>query len=290
MSAITNSLQPSQIALALDRNQDLLSGSIDQLASGSKLANPGDNPVGAGLSNKLSAEDQRLSAASANIQNALSYTQASDGVLTTVGNVLSRLSEIASLATDPTKSSSDVAGYQSEFQALQDELRKIIGGTTAEIGGTADVPPQATFDGTPLYGSSASGYQVVLGASAGQSMTVPATNLRTGAMLNLIQQDSSGAYSLNVSTASAADLSDAIQQVAGGRASLGAAQERLNLAAATVQTQSMNLQSAMSQITDVDVAAQSTALAKYNVLVQVDAAILAQANTTSEAVLKLLKS
>jgi flagellin len=121
-------------------------------------------------------------------------------------------------------------------------------------------------------------------------MTVPATNLRTGAMLNLIQQDSSGAYSLNVSTASAADLSDAIQQVAGGRASLGAAQERLNLAAATVQTQSMNLQSAMSQITDVDVAAQSTALAKYNVLVQVDAAILAQANTTSEAVLKLLKS
>ena len=91
-------------------------------------------------------------------------------------------------------------------------------------------------------------------------------------------------------TASTTDLSAAIQQVAGARATLGAAQARLNLAAATNQTQSTNMQSAISQINDADVAAGSTAVAKYNILVQMDAAILAQANTNAGTVLTLLKN
>ena len=95
---------------------------------------------------------------------------------------------------------------------------------------------------------------------------------------------------LTMSTASASDLSGALQQVAASRATLGAAQERLGLASSMVQTQSLNMQSAISQISDVDVAAESTQLAKYNVLVQAGAAMLAQANTTSAAVLKLLQN
>jgi len=292
MSVInTQHLQALQIALTLGRNQDQLTGSLDQLSSGSRIATPVDDPVGVGVSDTLTSQNQRLDAASTSIQNAISYTQAGDGILRNVGDIVTRLGQLATLARDPTKSSGDVADYQAEFQSLQGQLRKTIGGTTAEIGGTADITsPLGTFNGITLFGPSASGYQVVLGDSAAQSMTIPATDLRTGAMLNLISQDSSGAFSLNVSTASAADLSAALDQVAGCRASLGAAQERLNLASAANQTQSQNMQAAISRINDVDVAAGSTALAKYNILVQMDAAMLAQANTNSGAVLKLLKN
>ena len=288
MSTISSSLQAFQSALTLDRNQDLLNGSLISLSSGSKNASVADDPVGAGVSNTLTSQNQRLNAAATNIQTAVSYTQTGDSILSNVGNVLESMSRLVTLAQDPTQSSADVADYQVEFQGLQNELRNTIGGATAEIGGTSGVAsPLGAFNGIPLFGSS--GYQVVLGASADESMTVPATNLQTGATLNLIQQDSSGNYTLNVSSASAADLTDAIQQVASSRASIGAAQVRLNLASATVQTQSQNNASAISQINDVDVAAASTQLATYNVLVQADAAITAQANLTSEAVLKLLK-
>jgi flagellin len=288
LSAINTNLQALQGAFTLDSNQDLLGRTLVSLSSGSKNANVADNPVAAGVANTMTSQNQRLSAAAANIQTAISYTQTADALLNNVGNILDSMSQLVVQAQDPTQSSADVSNYQVQFQGLQNQLRKTIGGTTAEIGGTSDVgSPLGTFNGLALFG--ASGYQVVLGDSANESMTVPATNLRTGATLNLLQQDSSGNFTLNVSSASAVDLTGAIQQVATSQASIGAAQVRLNLASATVQTESQNFGSAISQINDVDVAAESTALAKYNVLVQADAAMLAQAHTTSEAVLKLLK-
>ena len=106
-----------------------------------------------------------------------------------MGDVLTRMSQIATLAQDPTISSSDVAGYQTGIPGAAGQLRHTIGGTTAEIGGTADVAsPVGNFNDLTLYGSDSSGYQVVLGNSAAQSIAIPATNLRTGAMQNLISR------------------------------------------------------------------------------------------------------
>ena len=281
MSAISSSLQAFQCAITLDRNQNLLNGTLVSLSSGSKSDNLANNPVGTGVANTLTSQNQRLSAVASNIQNAVSYTQTGSSILDNVGNVLNRMSQIATLAQDPAVSTSGAAAYQIEFQGLQNELRNTIGGTTAEIGGASGVAsPLGTYDGTQIFGSSSPGFQVALGASASESMTIPSTNLRTGAMLSLIQQDSSGNYTLGASSASTADLTAATQQVAGAQATFAAAQVRLSLASATMQTQSQNNASAISQINDVDVAAASTQLATYNVLVQVDASMTAQANST----------
>jgi len=289
MSAISSNLQGLQNALALDRNQDLFSRSLTSLSSGTKSNLAAENPVAAGVAGELTSQKQRLSAASTNIQNAVSYTQTGSSILTSVSSLLQRMSQIVTLAQDPTQSSADVANYQTEFQGLQNDLRTTIGGTTAEIGGASGVAsPLGSFDGIALFGANPSGYQVALGA-AGESMTIPPTNLQSGATLSLIQQDSSGNYTLNISSASTATLTAALQQVAVGQASLGAAQARLNQASTSVLTQSSDMASAVSQITDVDVAATSTQLAKYNVLVQADAAIAAQANSNAQSVLKLLK-
>ncbi|MDD2765205.1 MAG: flagellin [Opitutaceae bacterium] len=290
MSVINTNIQAIESARDLSRAQDLLNRSLSRLSSGSKLVDPSDDPAGLGVSQKYTAQNQRVTAATTNVQNATSYAQAADGMLDGLAGILARMSELAVLSQDPTKADSDVALYQEEFQGLQDQLRATIGGTTAEIGGTADISaPLGTFNGVVLFGPNASGYQVALGDSATQTMTIPATNLRTGAMLNLIQQDGAGRYILSLtSPAASAQITDANQQVAANRASLGAAQSRLELAATTLKIQGQNFQSAISQLTDVDVATESTQLAKYNILVQAGTAMLAQANLTPQAVLKLL--
>jgi flagellin len=109
-------------------------------------------------------------------------------------------------------------------------------------------------------------------------------------MLDIINQDNTGAYDLSLTdTGVIAAITGAIQQVATERATLGAAQSRLELAATTLQVEFENLGAAISRIRDVDVAEESTQYAKYNILVQSGTAMLAQANQTPQSVLKLLQ-
>ena len=290
MSTINTNVQAMQSARDLARTQELLNRSLNRLSSGSKLVDPSDDPSGLGVAQKFTAQSQRVSAATTNIQNAVSYTQAADGMMSSLSDVLARMSELAALSQDPTKNSADIALYESEFKSLQDQLRATIGGTTAEIGGAADVAdPLGTFNGVVLFGPNPNGYQVVIGETAGQTMNIPESNLRSGAALAVITQDAAGQYTLSLGDPGvAATLSAAIQQVAGSRAALGASQTRLALAAAGLQVQGENLQSAISRINDVDVATESTQLAKYNILVQAGTAMLAQANLAPQAMLKLL--
>jgi flagellin len=143
---------------------------------------------------------------------------------------------------------------------------------------TADILP--TLDGLT----------VTVGQAVGQTMTIPQINLRDGAMGAIISQDASGNYLVDVTDASAIGaITNAIQDVANERASLGASQSRLELASTTLQVEFENLESAISRIRDVDVAEESTQFAKYNILVQSGTAMLAQANQTPQAVLKLLQ-
>jgi flagellin len=290
MSSINTNTSALTAAFNLDRSQDLLSASLDRLSSGSKIVNPGDNPGGLAVADTLTGDNQRLSAASTNVQNTISYAQTADGYLSGMSDVLNRMGELATDASDPTKNASDTAEYEVEFKSLQDQLRSIIGGSSSAIGGTSITSPSGSFNGTSLFGSTASGGMTVeIGDNSSESLTIPDINLQTGAMNALISQDSSGNYTLSAGTTGAiSDITAAIQQVGSGRATLGAAESRLNLTASTISTEQQNISSAISGISDVDVASESTQLAKYNILVQSSASMLAQANQNPEAVLKLI--
>jgi flagellin len=241
------------------------------------------------VSSKLDAQSLRVQAAITNVQNAVSYLQTSDDFMGGMNKVLSRMSELSTLARDITKSPSDVAVYQKEFSSLQDQLRTTIGGTTTEIGGTAGVTtPTGEFNGTQLFGSTA-GVTIAIGQAVGQTITIPNANLRTGAMLDLIKQDAAGNYTLSFNDPTALDtIANTVQQLATQRATFGGVQSRLSLTAATLQVENENLSSTISRIRDVDVAQESTQLAKYNILVQSGTAMLAQANQAPSSVLKLL--
>ena len=291
MSTINTNLAALNSAMALDRNQDLLNDSIERLSSGSAIVNPGDNPAGVAVSDSLASDNNLLTAASTNVQNALSYAQTSDGFMSTMSSVLSRMSELATEVEDPTKNASDDSQYELEFSSLQDQLRTMIGGSAAAIGGTTVASPSGTFNGTTLFGSTATGGTTVeVGDAADETITIPDVNLQSGAMLSLIQQDSSGNYTLDAATAGAiTTITNAIDQVGSGRATMGAAESRLSLTASSLTVQQQNISSAISSISDVNVATESTMLAKYNILVQSGASMLAQANQDPNAVLKLIQ-
>lgn len=277
-------------ARTLDQMQELLGRSLSRLSSGSSLVNPGENAAGLAGAAKLDAQSRRVQAAVTNAQNAVSLVQAADSFMAGFSTILSRLGELGALSGDVTKSPADVALYQKEFTALQDQLRATIGGSTAEIGGrTGIATPAGSFNGTALFGP-APGLTVSIGQSVGQNMTLPTTDLRSGAMLGLIRQDGNGNYTLSASDPVAiSSIASVTQQVAAQRAGLGAVQSRLQLAAGTLQVELENLSAAVSQIRDADVAEESTRLAKYNLLVQSATAMLAQANQDPRAVLKLLQ-
>lgn len=291
MSVINTNIQAMVAARNLTSSQEMLGRSLTRLSSGSKIVNPSDDAAGLAVSEKLDAQSRRVKAAATNVQNAVSYVQTADGFMSGMTKILSRMSELAILAKDVTKNSTDIALYQKEFMALQDQMRATVGGTTAEIGGTADVAaPLGAFNGITLFGGGA-GLTVTIGQAVGQEMNIASSNLRDGDMLAIINQDSTGAYTLSVTDADAiAKITAAIHDVAAERASLGASQSRLELAATTLQVENENLSSAISRIRDVDVAQESTQYAKFNILVQSGTAMLAQANQSPQSVLKLLQS
>ena len=299
MSVINTNIQAIAAARNLNRSQDLLGQSLARLSSGSRIVNPSDDAAGLAVSEKLDAQNLRVQAASTNVQNAISYIQTADGFMSGMTKILGRMSELGMLAQDVTKNSSDVSLYGQEFKALQEQLRSTIGGTRADIGGRAsgadDVgTPIAMYNGIELFGPNAAGHQVTIGEAVGQTMTIDENDLRSNTVANkmhaIVEKDGTGAFVLDVNSAGTIQaITDAIQFVASQRANLGASQSRLNLAAGTLQVENENISAAVSRIRDVDVATETTQLARYNILVQSGTAMLAQANQSPQSMLKLLQ-
>ncbi len=293
MSTISSQINSLASAQQLGRMNETLGRSLSRLSSGSKIVRPADDAAGLAASEKLNAQNRRVAAASTNVQNGISYVQTSDGFLNSMGKSLARLSELAILAQDATKNPGDVALYRQEFNALRDQLRETIGGTAAQIGGTGVSDPLGKFNGVVLFGDDSgatTGLELIVGQGSDQTLILPRANLRDGAMGDLLRQDGAGAYLLEIGAPGLISaLNAATEDLSEERANLGGAQSRLELIFSTLQIEKENLEAAVSRISDVDVAEESTRLAKYNILMESGTAMLSQANQTPQSVLQLLK-
>ena len=252
----------------LAASNSMLQKSLNRLSSGSKIVNPSDDAGGLAVSMKLSAAAVRQGAVATNIGNAVSLLQTQDGALKVSGKILERISELKVLSSDVTKSTSDIANYDSEFTALKAQL-------TANAG--------ETFNGVALFGSDAIG-NVAVTESGGTNVSIAARDLT---------DSTSGVGTItaaaNLSALSVAQVSTAIENVATMRATNGSEQSRLGFASELVTVNKANLEAANSRITDVDVASESTQLARWNVLVQAGTSMLAQANQSAQTALRLLQ-
>jgi len=272
MSVVINTNSAATVASNnLAASNSMLQKSLNRLSSGSKIVNPSDDAGGLAVSMKLSAAARRQGAVESNIGNAVSMLQTQDGALKVTGKILERISELKVLYSDVTKSTSDKANYDSEFVALQAQL-------------TAGASEK--FNGVSLFGSASIG-SVAVTEDGATSVSVAARDL-TSTASGVGVLTSSAVTSLGDSTITTTAISAAIQNVATMRATNGSEQSRLNFASELVTVNKANLEAATSRITDVDVATESTQLARWNILVQAGTSMLAQANQSSQTALKLI--
>ena len=261
---ITTNMSATIAAANLNQNNMLLQKSLARLSSGSKITNPADDAGGLAVSMKLESAIARTDATSTNVANAISFMQTMDGGLKSAGQVLNRISELKTLSTDVTKSASDVANYDAEFTALKAQLTS----TTA-----------ATFNGVALFGGGT--LSVGISEDGVQTQTITKADLATNV--------STITGAANLAALTVPTIATAISAVATSRAQNGAESSRLNFNTELLATNRINLEGANSRIVDTDIASESTRMARYNILVQGGSAMLAQANSTSQAILKLLQ-
>ena len=260
-------------ALTASRNlietQGSLSRSLGRLSSGSKLVNPADNAAGFAVSSRFDAQINRIQAASDNIGNALSFSQTQDGYLKKVAKALDRMGELSMLALDETKSATDRGLYNNEFVNLQNFVTS---------SSTRD------FNSVSMFGGN--NFNVTID-SEGAGFSYTAINLTTATFTNATAGSTSLTTTTNATTA-LTNVKLAINQLASDRATVGANQSALNMYQEQLGTLKDNMSAANSRIKDIDVAEESTSFAKYNILVQAGTAMLSQANSSSQSVLRLL--
>ncbi|MBK1878464.1 flagellin [Pelagicoccus mobilis] len=274
-----------EAASSLQRSSAMLSKSLARLSSGSKIINPSDDAAGLAVSEKLEAQNARVLAARTNTQNAMSMLHTTDGFLQGMMQTLNRMSELSMMTRDVTKNDNDKALYEEEFEQLKDQLRSVVGANTSPAW-SADGEPIGTFNGISLFGDRGD-LATVVGATGDQFMNIPEMNLKDGATYFAQLLEDGGPLSV-AGTNTIAHLSSTIQEVAENRSQIGSLQSRLEFVNTQLTTQSQNLESANSRIRDVDVAEESTRLAKYQILVQSGTSMLSQANSLPENVLRLL--
>jgi len=267
MAVVINTNQSASYAsMNLTKSSDLLQKSLARLSSGSRIANPADDAGGLAVSMKLSAAIKRTDDTATNVSNSLSFLQTQAGSLKSAAAVLDRMSELATLAGDVTKTANDTANYSTEFANLYSELNKL----------SAD-----QFNGNPLFSSTAGSLTVYLSHDGSQTMAITQADLASNySTVNALSA---------VSGSNIGVVTTAIQNLATLMATNGAQASRLQFALDSLNVNKVNLEAANSRIYDVDVAAETTKLARANILVQSGAAMVSQANAASQIALKLLQ-
>tara|TARA_B100000965_G_scaffold326004_1_gene288406 strand:- start:3456 stop:4259 length:804 start_codon:yes stop_codon:yes gene_type:complete len=249
----------------LNKSNTLLQKSINRLASGKRIVDPADDAGGLAVSMKMEATIRRTEAVDVNVSNAISFLQSQDGALETASQVVTRIAELRMLYSDPTKNNNDKSNYQLEYTQLTGQLTSLL---------------NEKFNGVNLFQSGGSSIEVITSEDGNTKINVSIHDFN--GTLNPITSQT--ALSLvNVST-----INTAIQKLATHRAQNGAESSRLQFTSDMLKINRANLEAANSRLTDTDVALESTRFAKYQILSQSGASMLAQANSTPHVALKLL--
>jgi len=267
---INNNPGAAMAARVLGESSSALQKSLSRLSSGSKIASPADDAAGTGVAMKFGAQINRIQAAKDNLGNAISYSQTQDGFLQKIGNALDRMSELAMLSQDETKTNSDRELYDKEFQKLDDFVTAIK---------AKDFNGISLFSGTTVF--------TVTTSDSGTTMGGAGVTL-TGGYWASIAAAGSGVETSSKAATALLNVKAAISMLAGSRADVGANMSRYEAETSALSVQKDNVSAARSRIADVDVAVESANFARQQILVQSGTAMLAQANVLPQSALRLI--
>ncbi len=283
-----------------------LATAMERLSTGKRINSAKDDAAGLAIATSMTSQVRGMNQGIRNANDGISMAQTAEGALNEVTNMLQRMRELKVQSQNDTYSADDKATITKEQDALAAQIKSVVDNTQ--------------FNGKNLFNSEASSVAIQAGANANDTISLefgdltanyvagtpgsPATDgpdgiagnaddvaavaatAATGTRLNTVIDFTAGS---SVTSASLEDFDNAIADISNVRSGLGASQNRLESAMNGLSNNITNLTDARSRIEDTDYSAETTALAKSQILSQASSAMLAQANQSQQNVLSLLR-
>ena len=276
MSVINTNIKSLISQQALNKNGRALSSAMEQLSTGKRINSAADDAAGLAISNRMTAQIRGLDQAVRNANDGISMLQTAEGALSEVTNMLQRIRELSVQAANDTYSDPDRESLQLEVIELIDEIDR-IGNNTMWNGMyvfAADIGSEGDFS-----------IQVGVGDSVDSVIEGTLYEMDAGEL---------GVDALDISTAEDAQeamlsIDLAISTIDNWRAEYGAKINRLTYASDNISNVLLNTTESRSRILDTDYAKASSELSRTQIIQQAATAVLAQANTDQQTVLKLLQ-
>ncbi len=275
MNVINTNIGALKAANASNAAGKALGTAMERLSTGKRINSAKDDAAGLAITTSMTSQVRGMNQGIRNANDGISMAQTAEGALSEVTNMLQRQRELTVQASNNTYSADDLANLASEMDALNTQITNVLA--------------NSEFNGQKLFDASAGTAGVVsvqAGANEADAIDIDlSTNLTTDTSL-------ANAKAVDVENLVAGDIAlfdTAIKTVSTVRAGLGASQNQLESAVTNLNNNITNLSDARSRIEDTDYSAETTALAKSQILSQASSAMLAQANQSQQNVLSLLR-
>lgn len=265
----------------LDINNNMLGRAISRISSGIRIRTAADDAAGLAITEQLKADSRTLRQGTRNLNDGIALVNVAEGAMGEQSGMLIRMRELASQAATGTIGETERQTINLEYQQLKAEIDRIT--NTTEFAG------QGIIDGS-LAAANPKHLNLQIGAT-GQA--ADRLDLNQALDLTAVTSSNLGLATTNISTEGDAlvaldRLSSAVDDLIEIRARVGSVQQRLGRALNTLNISIENLNAAVSQISDADLAEELTDLTKNQILVQSGAAMVSQSNLIPQSVLTLL--
>jgi flagellin len=259
----------------LQKSSSALNASFDRLSSGLRIVTAADDAAGLAISESMSTQIRSFTIAERNAQDAVSMVQTAEGALAEVHSIMGRLRELAMQAANGSYTAVDRGFLDTEYQALKAEIGRI--------------QESAKFNGKELLANDVSTIQFQIGLNNTQSDQLALSFGGVGLTSIVTSANFISGSSISAALAALSTIDATLATVSTQRAKYGATMNRLNITISSIETMRLNLSAANSRIRDVDVATETAALARNQVLSQAGVTVLAQANQLPQLALNLLQ-
>jgi flagellin len=275
MTVINTNTGALRAANASNSASKMLGSAMERLSTGKRINSAKDDAAGLAIASSMTAQIRGMGQGIRNANDGISLAQTADGALNEVTNMLQRVRELATQSASGTyQDATDRTYMQNEVDQLTAQIDQVVTNTK--------------FNGVALFDGSTAAVTIQTGANGSDTVDLNMTDLTT------LAASGGAAGSYDVSTATAANtvlgtLDTELDSISGARATLGAGQSRLDSVVNNLTSNVTNLSDARSRIEDADYSAETTAMAKAQILSQASTAMIAQANQSQQNVLSLLR-
>jgi flagellin len=274
MSVINTNIGALKAANASASADKALGTAMERLSTGRRINSAKDDAAGLAIATSMTSQIRGMNQGIRNANDGISMAQTAEGALNEVTNMLQRVRELAVQAASGTYQDADRTNLQAEVDQLTAQIDQVV--TNSE------------FNGVKLFDGTVASVSIQAGANATDSVSLTMADLTTLAASG----GAAGSYDIDDAVAAGTTMGTIdteLDAISTARATLGAGQSRLESAVNTLTNNVTNLSDARSRIEDTDYSAETTALAKAQVLSQASTAMLAQANQSQQNVLSLLR-